>query len=100
VPRAANPHYPSRLVRSSVLGRDQEHRRLARESASRLSEAVSNAVCEILGVPTNRIYVVLDDVPAQMWGCDGSTGVEVHIGPLTAGPAKRPEHPPCADTAS
>jgi phenylpyruvate tautomerase len=46
---------------------------ITRESATRLSEAVCKEVCEILRVPTNRIYVVLEDVPAHMWGFDGST---------------------------
>jgi phenylpyruvate tautomerase len=46
---------------------------ITRESATRLTEAVCKEVYEILGVPTNRIYVMLEDVPAHMWGFDGST---------------------------
>jgi phenylpyruvate tautomerase len=46
---------------------------ITRESATGLTEAVCKEVSEVLGVPTNRIYVVLDDVPANMWGFDGST---------------------------
>jgi phenylpyruvate tautomerase PptA (4-oxalocrotonate tautomerase family) len=46
---------------------------ITRESAVRLSEAVCKEMCKIFGVPTNRSYVVLDDVPAHMWGFDGTT---------------------------
>jgi phenylpyruvate tautomerase len=46
---------------------------ITRESATRLTEAVCKEVHEVLRVPTNRIYVVLDDVPAHRWGFDGST---------------------------
>ncbi len=46
---------------------------ITRESAARLSQAVCREVNETCGVPANRTYVVLDDVPAHMWGFDGTT---------------------------
>jgi phenylpyruvate tautomerase PptA (4-oxalocrotonate tautomerase family) len=46
---------------------------ITRENASRLTEAACKAVQRGLGVPTDRTYVVLHDVPAHMWGFDGST---------------------------
>jgi phenylpyruvate tautomerase len=46
---------------------------ISRENASRLTEAACKAVHRGLGVPTNRTFVVLHDVPAHLWGFDGST---------------------------
>ena len=46
---------------------------ITRENASLLTQAACKAVHGALGVPTDRIYVVLHDVPAHLWGFDGST---------------------------
>ena len=71
VPRArmtfAGSFDPACLVEIKSIGG------ITRESARSLSDAVCKKLCEVLGVPTNRIYVVLADVPAPMWGFDGST---------------------------
>ena len=40
---------------------------------TRLTEAICKLLHEALGVPTNRIYVVFADIPANMWGFDGAT---------------------------
>jgi phenylpyruvate tautomerase PptA (4-oxalocrotonate tautomerase family) len=46
---------------------------LTKESAARLSAATCKLIHDTLGVPTDRVYVVCDDVPATLWGWDGST---------------------------
>jgi phenylpyruvate tautomerase PptA (4-oxalocrotonate tautomerase family) len=38
-----------------------------------LSEAVSALHHDGLSIPTSRIYIVFSDVPAHLWGFDGST---------------------------
>jgi phenylpyruvate tautomerase len=47
--------------------------RLTKESAKRLSESVCDLVHDRLGVAKNRTYLVCTDVPAHLWGFDGST---------------------------
>jgi phenylpyruvate tautomerase PptA (4-oxalocrotonate tautomerase family) len=46
---------------------------LAGDAPKRLSEAVCRIVQEHLHVPKDRVYVVCADVPASLWGFDGST---------------------------
>ena len=46
---------------------------LGGDGASRLTDAVCRLVRDAIGVPTNRVYVVLTDVPAPFWGLDGAT---------------------------
>jgi phenylpyruvate tautomerase len=46
---------------------------LTTRTTKSLSEVVCTLVHEALGVPKERIYVVCTDVPAHMWGFNGST---------------------------
>ena len=46
---------------------------LTTRTTKTLSEVVCTLVHEALGVPKDRIYVVCTDVPAHMWGFNGST---------------------------
>jgi phenylpyruvate tautomerase PptA (4-oxalocrotonate tautomerase family) len=46
---------------------------LSGDSPKRLSEAVCRLVQEHLRVPKERTFVVCADVPASLWGFDGST---------------------------
>jgi phenylpyruvate tautomerase len=45
---------------------------LGGDKPKRLTEAVCALVQEHLGVPRDRTYVVFTDVPASLWGYDGS----------------------------
>ena len=46
-------------------------------SAAALTPSISAALCglleERLGVSADRIYISFDDVPARLWGWNGST---------------------------
>jgi phenylpyruvate tautomerase PptA (4-oxalocrotonate tautomerase family) len=46
---------------------------LSGDKPKRLTEAVCRLVQEHLRVPKDRVYVVCTDVPASLWGHDGST---------------------------
>ncbi len=46
---------------------------LAGDRPKQLTEAACRFVQEELGVPKDRIFVVFTDVPARLWGFDGST---------------------------
>jgi phenylpyruvate tautomerase PptA (4-oxalocrotonate tautomerase family) len=71
VPRSAmtfaGTFEPSCLVDIKSIGK------LTRESAAALSEVVCKLVADALGVPGNRVFLVCTDVPAHLWGFDGST---------------------------
>jgi phenylpyruvate tautomerase len=46
---------------------------VARDTAAGISEVVCKSVHDALGVPSNRTYVVLADIPADAWAFDGAT---------------------------
>jgi phenylpyruvate tautomerase PptA (4-oxalocrotonate tautomerase family) len=46
---------------------------ITHDNSARLSETACRIVHDGLGVPTERIYVVMQDVPAHLWGFDGAT---------------------------
>ena len=38
---------------------------------SEMSKAISNLVYEKIGIPTDKIYISFEDVPASMWAWNG-----------------------------
>jgi phenylpyruvate tautomerase len=46
---------------------------LSASVCTELTKAMGRTVHENLGVPTDRTYVVFQDVPAAHWGFDGAT---------------------------
>ena len=40
---------------------------------SEISTPISNFVLERMGIPVDKIYISFQDVPASMWGWNGST---------------------------
>ncbi|MGA2450548.1 MAG: phenylpyruvate tautomerase MIF-related protein [Polyangiaceae bacterium] len=46
---------------------------LSATSARGLSDTICALIRDRLGVPTSRTYVVCADVPAPLWGFDGTT---------------------------
>jgi phenylpyruvate tautomerase len=57
---------PTCLVEIKSIGN------LTRETSAALNEAVCKLVTAALGVPGHRVFVVCADVPAHLWGLDGS----------------------------
>jgi phenylpyruvate tautomerase PptA (4-oxalocrotonate tautomerase family) len=43
------------------------------DKPKRLTAVLSSLVTKSLGIPADRTYVVFTDVPARMWGHDGTT---------------------------
>lgn len=58
---------PSCLVEVKSIGG------LTGDATARLSQSICGLLSDGLGVPASRTYVVFADVPARMWGFDGST---------------------------
>jgi phenylpyruvate tautomerase PptA (4-oxalocrotonate tautomerase family) len=46
---------------------------LTPDRCARLSEVVCELVPQALGIPRDRVYVICEDVPAHLWGWNGST---------------------------
>jgi len=40
---------------------------------SEMAKPISDFLCEKMGVPTDRIYISFEDVPASLWAWNGST---------------------------
>jgi len=46
---------------------------LSGDIPTKLTKAICERVHDTLGVATNRVYVVFQDVPPALWGFDGAT---------------------------
>ena len=42
-------------------------------NTSEMAKQISNFVHEKMGIPTNKIYISFEDVPASMWAWNGRT---------------------------
>ena len=58
---------PACLVEIKTIGG------LSADVTEEMSATLSSCLHQALGVPTKRIYLVFADVPAHLWGFDGTT---------------------------
>jgi len=40
---------------------------------SEMAKPICNLVCEMIGIPLDKIYISFEDVPASMWAWNGRT---------------------------